>query len=288
MNLKARIARFTRTVHAMEVEQNGGQYTQVVSLGLEVWMEEDVALIRGLDHQQLEVGWLDMMSIALASMGQITEAIPYFERLVDVWGDMCDYRTQALVLINLGKAIDTAALECTHGRSVDIFEKVRTTGTHAGWFDIESNACEGLSSLALQAARPVEAMEFAQQAVVAADLMLEDDFASHHTRANALKTVLRCCDLTSANFDEHILEKYRLTAEQIWGEYDSMHLVDVYGTWVTRHFHMGRTVECEEAYAKVLQLAAFPKMQQNNSVARIVKNATETMRMVRAWLGLCV
>jgi len=279
---KTRIARLTSTVlDLMDAAQSAGHFKKVVALGGQV--EADLPLIHGMDWQCVEHNWLELMSFAFASMGQLEVAFPYFERLVDMSDAVHEFRAQAVTLVNLGKASIMAKIESKHGTAEQMFEKVRNIGIAGGWLDLESNACEGLSSLALTDGRAMEAMELAQQACVAADLMLDADFGSDHTRANAAQSVLKCSDLTSPRFDENILKHYQVAAEKIFGEFDSIHLVDVHDKWALRHYAMLRKWECEEACYEVLKLAASPRMQQNGAAAMLAKNATATLEMVRAW-----
>ena len=101
---------------------------------------------------------------------------------------------------------------CLEGEGVSAkaracFDKARRIGELGGYFVLESESCLGLMELEKQEGRLAQALELQQQAVIAADLMQDDDEHKAVFQANALQSVIDDADREAPDFDEALLHR---------------------------------------------------------------------------------
>lgn len=112
-------------------------------------------------------------------------------------------------------------------------------------------------------------MEFATQAVVAAQCMEDDEAGRQSAEANGVAAVIECSDLSAPDFDEALMHRYAFLSDALKDEADSIHHVLLQEVWVRRHVAMGRTRECADACREILALAATPRFAQLLTVQHI-------------------
>ena len=95
------------------------------------------------------------------------------------------------------------------------FDKARRIGEQGGYFVLESESCLGLMELEKREGRFAQALQHQQQAVIAADLMQDDDPDKVVFQANALQSVIEDSSRDSPNFDDALLHRYRELAERV-------------------------------------------------------------------------
>jgi hypothetical protein len=278
---EARTARLIETVNIkMAAAHDRCDYQEVISLGRLV--EEDFALIHDVGDWDVESSFLDAMVRAFSGLWNYVEAVAYSERLSLCCAAAGQSKAQGQALMNLGamKLIGMGA----RVEAAACYEKVRDIGVRGGYFAMESKACEGLSRLANGQAngevRKAEALEFAKQALIAAELMQDDEFGKQLTEADAVLAVINSSDLAAPDCDEAPIHRFADLARDLRDQAGSMHLVIVQEVWVRRHKSMGRKRECADACREILALAAAPRMAQNRGVQQVATNARVTLHKI--------
>jgi tetratricopeptide (TPR) repeat protein len=269
MSPEARTARLVETVRIKMVAAQGrGDWQEVISLGR--LAEKDLALVHDLDDVGVEAALLDMMGLASEKLRNDAEAVRYYERLAALFATHGLFMEQGRALMNLGQTRQNmgALVE-----AAAIYEKVRDIGVRGGYFAMESKSCQGLARLAILEGRKAEGLEFAQQALIAAGLMLDDEFGQQRNEADAVLTVINCSDLASPDFDEALIHRYAGLVRALEDQADSTDHVNVQRVWAGRHAAMGRQREFADACREILALAAAPRMAQMVNVQQMAAKA---------------
>jgi tetratricopeptide (TPR) repeat protein len=271
---EARKARLFETVKVKMAASNRlGDFEAVILLGQQA--EKDLALVHDLRNDwSFHARFLDRMGGAFASLGKYAEAVRYGEQLAAFGASTERFMEQGRALMNVG------AMRLTMGELVEAratFEKVRDIGVRGGYFEMESKSCDGLSDLARMAGRTEEGLEFAEQALLAAGCMQDDEFGKHMTEASALDALIACSDLAAPAFDEALIHRYGGLARALAHQVDSVHHVKVQKVWVTRHAAMGRPRECADACREIIELSGGLRVAQNADVQEMAAYARDTL-----------
>ena len=213
MSIDDRKARMRDAVFAkMVAASSQGDWVGVIALEKQVEGDLNVMYNDAVErHLRFSVG------VAHQNLGQIELAIRSFQRAADISATECNYKTQGHMLMYVGMLSMGLGGEGASAKGRACFEKVRRLGEGGGYFALESEACLGLSELAKDEGRLGEAQELAANALIAADLMDDDENGRFNLQANALKSVIQNSDREAPSFDEKLMHRYREIAESIPG-----------------------------------------------------------------------
>ena len=125
-------------------------------------------------------------------------------------------------------------------------------------------------------------MKFAEQALIAADLMLDGDYGKDRNAAQAIVAILEFSDITSENFDETLLARLEvLTTAVDANEHGGSSLcVKAAELEWRRDFAMSRWLQCANACVKTMRLASQTRFKQNPDVQAVHQKALETIELL--------
>ena len=272
---EARTARLVDSVSSMYAKRDGGDFAGVVALGKQA--EKDLALVRDLDDLGVKKSILDLMGLAFSRLPDFPEAVRYYKRLAAYAETLGLFTQQGDALMNIGRVNMNMG---NTAEAYSMYEKARDIGVRGGYFSLESSSCEGLSGLARREERTAEALEFAQQAVIAAECMQDDEHGKQTSGAAGVLAVIMCSDIVSPLFDEALIHRYGDLARVLEGKCNSEDHVKVHELWAMRHLAMDRTRECLDECREIVALAANPRLAQMIDVQQMAEHAVEMIQML--------
>ena len=256
--------------------------TRVLSLGEKA--ESDLAIIDFPLKKRVEIEMLEMMARAFSRQAQYSKARSYFEKLLSRFDPIEKHKEHTRTQLRIA---DMCIVLKDTGEAKVLYEEVFSKAERDGNFEYRSKACMGLSRVEREAGNKDDAMEFAKQALIAADLMLEGDYGKDRNAAEAIIAIVDLSDITSESFDENLLARLEvLTTAVDANEHGGSSLcVKAAELQCRREFAMSRFVECANACSKTMRLASQTRFKQNPDVQKVYKKALETIETLYG-LGL--
>jgi tetratricopeptide (TPR) repeat protein len=224
-------------------------------------------------QRELELGLSEHMARAFSRQNNFAASIGYYDKAIIHCEAAGDFARQGRCLCN--KADLHVALGQRDAAKLS-FEEVKRLAMLDGPFELYSKSCTGLSVLARLGGRMKEATELAQEAVTAAGLMLDGDYARHRDEATAIFALIACLNVDAASFDEGLLKRLATLGVAIdadareGGSTVSIRTADL---WGKRHATMGRYVEAVVAFKSVVQMATEPRFSQMENVQTLAARA---------------
>ena len=248
--------------------------TRVISLGAQA--EADLLIIAFPLKEKVEIERLDMMARAFSRTAEYSKALEYFERLLALY-DPVDERkehTRAKICIAdmdvVLKHFDKAKVR---------YKEVFSIGEDDGNFEFHSKSCLGLCRVEKEAGNKARALEFAEQALAAADLLLDIDYSKQRDQAQALVEIISLLDLESKKFDENLITRLHdlakaLDTKEPGGTSWCVKAAEI--QW-RRHWHMSRWIQCANACMKTMQLAQEDRFKQKPDVQKASEAALQAI-----------
>jgi tetratricopeptide (TPR) repeat protein len=256
--------------------------TRVLSLGEQA--EADLLIIDFPLKKKVEIEMLEMMARAFSRTAQYSKSRDYFERLLSLFDPVEKHREHTRTQLRIA---DMCIILRDTGEAKVLYEDVYKTGERSGNFEYHSKACLGLCRIEKDAGNKDDAMKFADQALIAADLMLEGDYGKDRNAAEAIIAILGFSDIKSESFDEYLLARLEVltTAVDANEEGGSSLCVKAAELQWRRDFAMSRWSQCANSCSKTVRLASQTRFKQNPDVQAVCKKALETVELLYG-LGL--
>jgi tetratricopeptide (TPR) repeat protein len=248
--------------------------TRVISLGEQA--ESDLAIIEFPLKERVQIEMLEMMARAFSRKAQYAKAKSYFEQLLSLFDPVEKHKEHTRTQLRIA---DMCIILKDTGEAKLLYEKVYAKGERDGNVEYRSKACMGLSRVEREAGNKDDAMKFAEQALIAADLMLEGDYGKDRNAAEAIIAIVDLSDITSESFDENLLARLEvLTTAVDANEHGGSSLcVKAAELQCSREFAMSRWSQCANACVKTMRLASQTRFKQNPDVQKVYKKALETI-----------
>jgi len=276
-----RLARITELVYTEMTDAHGRwDSARVISLGRAA--EADLLIIEFDLKKAVEKKLLEMMARAFTRTAQYPKALDYFERLLnlfDVTNETPEHTRTLMQIADLHIVLKHA------DEAKVLYKQVYAAGERDGNFEFHSKACLGLCKVEKALGNTDDAMTLANEALVAAGLLLDGEYSKSRDAAQAIIAIVGLSDLTSGQFDDSLLTRLdQLTAAvDATEEGGSSLCVKSAHLQCRRAFAMSRWVECAEACAKTMMLAAQPRFQQNPDVQAVGHAASETLETLHGF-----
>jgi tetratricopeptide (TPR) repeat protein len=256
--------------------------TRVLSIGEKA--ESDLAIIDFPLKENVEIEMVDMMARACSRTAQYAKAKNYFEQLLSLFDPVEKHREYTRTQLRIA---DMCIVLKDTGEAKVLYEEVYAKGELDGNVEYRSKACMGLSRVEREAGNKDDAMKFAKQALISADLMLDGDYGKDRNAAQAIISILEFSDIKSENFDETLLARLEeLTTAVDANEHGGSSLcVKAAELEWRRDFAMSRWSQCANACVKTMRLANQTRFKQNPDVQAVYKKAFETIETLYG-LGL--
>jgi hypothetical protein len=219
---------------------------------------------------------LEMMARAFSRTAQYSKSRIYFEQLLSLFDPIEKHKEYTRTQLRIA---DMCIILRDTGEAKVLYEKVYASGERDGNFEYHSKACLGLCRIEKEAGHKDDAMEFAKQALISANLMLDADYGKDRNAAEAIIAILGFSDIKSESFDEHLLARLEVltTAVDANEEGGSSLCVKAAELQWRREFAMSRFVQCANACTKTMRLASQTRFQQNPDVQAVYKKSFQTL-----------
>jgi hypothetical protein len=266
-----RVLRMKGVLDQMRSAHEVGDSATVILLGVE--LEKDFAVpITYASRDSMLISMLDWVARALSRTGSYRNSMVYFNREAVVCERTEQYENRARCLSNVGSMqlyfLDLSGAKVT-------FEKVHAIAEKAGNFELLGKAYAGLSSIARHRGFKEEAMEFAQQSLVASGLMLDGQCHKSRDLGKSLIAVINCSDIDGDDFDETLIQRLLVHAAAVDEEEPggSNQLVVASYFAYRRHFAMARHDEGLVHCKAVIRLAQEERFLQSPIVQDMATDA---------------
>jgi len=248
--------------------------TRVLSLGEQA--EADLLIIDFPLKKKVEIELLEMMARAFSRTAQYSKSRIYFEQLLSLFDPIEKHREHTRTKMRIA---DMCSVLGDLEKAKVLYSEVFETGQRDGNFEYHSKACLGLSRIEKENGNKDDAVELAQQALIAAGLMLDGDYGKDRDAAQSIIAILGFSDIKSENFDENLLARLEeLTTAVDANEHGGSSLcVKAAELHWRREFAMSRWSQCANACVKTMKLANQTRFKQNPDVQAVYKKAFETI-----------
>jgi tetratricopeptide (TPR) repeat protein len=253
---------------------------RVISLGAQA--EADLLIIYFPLKEKVEGELLEMMARAFARTAQYSTSLEYFERLLLLFDPKEKYNEHTRTQIRIA---DMHVSLNQFDKAKVIYTNVHAIGERDGNFEFHSKSCLGLCRVEKEAGNKTRAIEFAHQALIAADLLLDGEYSKARDQAQAIIEIINFSDMKSEEFDETLLTRLDelTTAVDANEEGGSSLCVKSADLQWRRHWYMSRWLECANACAKVMRLANQSRFRQTQDVQSI---SVEANQIIETLYGL--
>jgi tetratricopeptide (TPR) repeat protein len=264
-----------------------GDFAKVLSLNQAV--EKDFALkmiFKNRDEIYIEA--MDLMARTYCGMNEHASAMTFYKKEIAMCVAVKDSSRHAKCLSRF------AACELALGHVDDAtatYKTVQGMSEESGDFLVLSMALVGLSHVANRTGHKQEALEMAEQSLIAAGLMLDGQYTKSRHQATAITTIIECSDINLVCFDETLITRLLALAKEI-NETEpegSIHVVSAALWACRRHCAMGRHAEALEQCNEILLLAKQKRFMQVAGVqymADAAKHLTTFMGFMGLGLGV--
>jgi tetratricopeptide (TPR) repeat protein len=233
--------------------------------------------------KRVEIEMFEMMARAFSRTAQYSKSLEYFERLLKLYDPIVEKRSEH-TRTNM-RIADMHVITGHVDKAKVIYKKVYAIGEMSGDFEFHSKSCLGLSKIEKEAGNKTEAMALAQQALLAAELLLNGEYSKSRDSAQAIIAIIDFSDITSESFDETLLVRLEeLTTAVDKTEYGGSSLVVKSAELqCIRHFYQARWLECSNACVRVMQLAKEERFKQTPDIQSVYARA---FQMIESLHGL--
>ena len=247
---------------------------RVIEFGVQA--EADLLIIYFPQKERVQIEMFEMMARAFSRTAQYSRACDYFEKLLALFDPVEQFKEYTRTQIRIADMCLILGYVDTAKR---LYELVHATGEQHGSFELHSKSCLGLSRIEKDNGNKTKAKELAQQALVAADLLLEGEYSKSRDAAQAIIQLVDLSDLNSESFDETLLVRLEelTTVVDSTEEGGSSLVVKASELQWRRAFAMSRWAICANVCAKTMRLAKQTRFQQNPDVQSVSEKALQTI-----------